>query len=454
MNEHLNQLCREYPAIDRMLRQYGENTLEEYLKNLQHKSLPGIFPAEDLLEEVRKYLTPFFGEEIAAEAASVIDRRRCISTANHHHMAFEVKSVQENLLYDRWLRIHGETGNVVPFFAASDVNMTNVFYPRGVVVYDCNLPEKRMRLPIFPWKLKRTCIAGLPGISREMVERAQNRLDEEKEKGTISSGMYNGLSDFYENVLLSDSVQKHRSFREQTTVINGMMSGRYFRDRSPLYLWMDLETIATGLFRKDIECKEGILYQMLFCPQIRNSLLKNLNGISGCWTDRSAGTHFFWGLDDRAIMFPLYLEGENSMEVLKGINSLGEEIRIHFTEESLCENLKERKIIPALLITFLEIYFLRDFTVLGGFYQPEYLARMQEGLVRTFEELAIFERETEILRQKNSGVSMGLIFLKADRGDGVFPVSSAELMKNPIFTAEMDRNFSKSVMEAYEMLTF
>ena len=169
MNDHVLLLSQKYPAIAELVEKDGRSTINDYLRKIQHISLPDIMPSSDLLEEVRSYFVPFFGNEKAEEVSRIIRDNRCLSTSNHHHFAFEFMTVQETILYDSWLRIHGEKSSLVPFFAVKNVNLANTVYPRGMLIYDTLSPQGFLRLPLYPWKLRRQCVGGLHGISSEMV---------------------------------------------------------------------------------------------------------------------------------------------------------------------------------------------------------------------------------------------------------------------------------------------
>ena len=62
MSEPLTFLSRQYPAVADVLRRQGGQSLRDYLATIRHQSLPDILPAQDLLDAVRDYFTPFFGE--------------------------------------------------------------------------------------------------------------------------------------------------------------------------------------------------------------------------------------------------------------------------------------------------------------------------------------------------------------------------------------------------------
>ena len=452
MNEHIAELSRKYPAAAELLARHGDKTLRAYLGQLRHRPSPDILPSEDLLEAVEDYFTSFFGAETARECAEVLRRSRCMTTANHHHPAFEFMTVQDTILCDQWLRLQGETGEVVPVMACANLNLTSTLYPRGMVVYDCTLPEGRLRLPLYSWKLRRPCVAAIGGIVPEMVDNVLKRLPQEVRQGSITARMGDTLERFCREVLLSDQVQRYNTLRQQTTAINAMLSQRYFTDRCPQYLWMPMETITAKLLAKDLRSDGTLLHQMLFSMRLRATLLRELDGVAGCWTGDTGGTHFFWGLDSRNILFPLRLREEAGETVLAGCSSLGEDVRVPFTPRALAEGMREQTLLPGMFLCFLEMHFLRDFTVFGGYYQPTYLAQMRRGMVQAMRELGGFDEEAAVIEAKRSDMTLGLIYLLRSHGAGLFPVSTAELMERPVSTAEIEERLEMPVSEALAML--
>lgn len=452
MNEHIAELSHKYPAAAELLARHGDKTLRAYLGQLRHRPSPDILPSGDLLAAVEDYFTPFFGAKTAKECAAILRRSRCMTTANHHHPAFEYMTVQDTILCDQWLRLQGETGEVVPVVACANLSLTSTLYPRGMVVYDCTLPEGRLRLPLYSWKLRRPCVAAIGGIVPEMVDNVLKRLPQEVRQGSITARMGDTLERFCREVLLSEEVQRYDTLREQTTVINDMISQRYFTDRRPRYIWMPMETITARLLARDLRREGGILHQMLFREGLRTALLRELDGVAGCWEGNTGGTHFFWGLDSRGIRFPLRLWEEAGKTVLAGCSSLGEDVRVPFTPRALAEGMREQTLLPGMFLCFLEMHFLRDFTVFGGYYQPTYLAQMRRGMVQAMRELGGFDEEAAVIETKRSDMTLGLIYLLRSHGAGLFPVSTAELMERPVSTAEIEERLEMPVSEALAML--
>lgn len=79
-----------------------------------------------------------------------------------------------------------------------------------------------------------------------------------------------------------------------------------------------METLTARLLERDLRMEDALTCQMLFRQELRASLLRELNGVSGCWTGDAGGTHFFWGLDRRTVLFPLRLrESAGTAELLE-----------------------------------------------------------------------------------------------------------------------------------------
>ncbi len=454
MNENITMPFQKYPAVAKLCEKERKTKLADYLGRIGHSSLPSIMPLEDLTEEVESYFATFFNREIASKAAKVIGTHRCLSTANHHHFAFEYMTVQETILYDMWTRMQKEEASITPFFAASNVSISNTVYPRGMLIYDCSLPQRFFRLPIYHWKLTRQCVATLEGITSEMVARVKDRIGKEMHQGTFGPRMGDTLDSLCNDILLSNEVLKYDTLRDQTTVINAMLSERYFKNTKALYLWMPLETLATRLLFRDLRHEDGILYNILFCKELRSHILQNLNGVSGCWTEDTGGTHFFWGLDSRHILFPLRLTEKNGEAFLNGRNSLEEEVSIPFTKEAILDELERLTLLPGLFLCFLEIHFLRDFTVFGGYFQPTYLKQMAKGLAGSLRELGMFGKEASIIESKTNYMTLGLTYFFRENSRGKYPVSTAELLEEPISLDSLNDLLDITIEDSLSYIAF
>lgn len=88
----------------------------------------------------------------------------------------------------------------------------------------------------------------------------------------------------------------------------------------------------------------------------------------------------------------------------------------------------------------------------GGFYQPTYLAEMRRGLVRALRETGGYKEEAAIIEAKRNEMTLGLIYLLRSRESGSFPVSTAELLEQPVSMLEIEASLQVSVAAALEHL--
>ena len=93
--------------------------------------------------------------------------------------------------------------------------------------------------------------------------------------------------------------------------------------------------------------------------------------------------------------------------------------------------------------------FIKSF---GGFYQPTYLAEMRRGLVRALRETGGYKEEAAIIEAKRNEMTLGLIYLLRSRESGSFPVSTAELLEQPVSMLEIEASLQVSVAAALEHL--
>ena len=152
------------------------------------------------------------------------------------------------------------------------------------------------------------------------------------------------------------------------------------------------------------------------------------------------------------LMRPLFGLSGAGAAALAGQNSLGGAVTVPLTPRALTERLRDGSLLQGLFLCFLEAHFLRDFTVFGGFYQPTYLAEMRRGLVCALRETGGYETEAAIIEAKRSAMTLGLIYLLRSRESGSFPVSTAELLEEPVSMLEIEASLQVSIAAALEHL--
>ncbi len=147
--------------------------------------------------------------------------------------AFEYMTVQDTILCGRWLRTQGRDRGRSFRFCPVPTRGWTITSTRGYAGLRLPRREAACGCRFIRSKLRHACVAAVESISPDMVDNALNRLRQETRRGSCSLRTADALERFCREVLLSDRVQRCGTLREQTTVINAMLSQRYFTDRAP-----------------------------------------------------------------------------------------------------------------------------------------------------------------------------------------------------------------------------
>ena len=95
----LSQVCARSPVIKRTIDQYGQVSLDDYLRETQLICDSPLQPRNDLLEAVHRYVAPLLGEVIAEKAVQELQTLPAVVTAHHHGVDFQAQSVQTSLIF-------------------------------------------------------------------------------------------------------------------------------------------------------------------------------------------------------------------------------------------------------------------------------------------------------------------------------------------------------------------
>ena len=77
---------------------------------------------------------------------------------------------------------------------------------------------------------------------------------------------------------------------------------------------------------------------------------------------------------------------------------------------------------------------------------------MSDGLVKSLRKLNVFEKEASIIEKKTNYLSLGLTYLLRSNNERNYPVSTAELLEEPIKTQLVDEKLKITTIEDSLML--
>lgn len=454
INKYQGQIFESTPLLKSVIEQHKNETLKTFVQGISGKRVSDIEDSEDIKRAVIEYLEPLFSREFAVKAAEVADRQRCILTANHHEVEFCVQSVQGNMLYEYWLHKNGEREGIIPIFSNTTVNMSNTNFPRGMIIYNKVNGGMPLKIPIFPFKYRNSMIAAADSFDEKMVKTAIGTVEKEMRAGRLSGKTGDVACEILREVYLADSVLEQEKYSLQIVKANRILSERYMEDGKSRYVYIELEAIASKLIEKDLNRDDSMLSFILWNEDVRLMLFKKLDGKTGCWDEAGHGTFLFWGVDERRRRFSLKLSNVSGKWMWTGQDMNGGKHQFPFTKEGILENMSNGNIVPCLFLTFFEIGFVRDYTLIGGCFQKTYLNDMLCGLIRTLQYSKGWEREIEILQKKESYYLSGPMFLVRGKTDGTYPAGSVELWEKPLKRQEFLQLMETDMSRAHEIGMF
>lgn len=404
VEQTLTHLCFQSPVIKRILENYGQVTLADYLRQALLVCKDPLQPRDDLFEVVYRYAAPLLGEKIAVKVIQELKILPAVLTVNHHGVDFLAQSVQGSLIFSL-RKIGNNTAETVPVFACGNIALNNPTYPRGLLLYHADPQSAKLtlpiRLPIFPDRYKRKIVTVVEAFDSKMLAGFEHRFDlmfrEKKITEDLAFTVKKIISEDYRN----PDVIKLKSYSQQAVVLNNLIWKRFYREavHATEMVCLELEQIAIQLLQADLYNESSLMWQIMFNPTLRTQVLSQLDGTKACW-DRAklakrtclssdiidntsgSGTIFFWGVDDDGYRIPLLLVGSGRQAMLQGRDDRGKLWSFYFNKQDVIGGLKTGRLLPSLFTCYSTIGFARGVSCCGGYFQAQYLPAIQNGLVR------------------------------------------------------------------------
>lgn len=430
---YLDIVCQHLPVVNRIIDQYGDVSLAEYLQKLiliSEKTAQSYQKRDDLLDVVYRYVAPLLGESLAQRAVRDLAEHPVVLTANHHGVDYFSQSMQGSLIFSLNAITEAISATTILIFSFGNIPLNNSTYPRGLLLYHVlptQLETLPKRLPLFPDKLKRCMVSVTPAFDQTMVHRAEERFDNMIYDGQISPKLAEPLHEIFREDYRDASVITLPTYSQQAVVLNNRIWKRLFSELStvPEMVYLESEKIARALLESDLSNPKSLAWSVMFDPILREFILKKLDGIRGCWKLKGlaqrlrlknlseaqreeildgCGTVFFWGIDPTGRRIPLHLQTEGSHPaLLRGIDDYNNIWEFPYTPEAIIAKLHENKLLSSLFTCFLTLSFARGLVCVGGCLQGEYLLEMQRGLVSALQNIPRYQDVALFVAQVPTG---------------------------------------------------
>jgi hypothetical protein len=411
--DYLEVTCQRSSIVNHAIDEYGDMSLKDYLKMLQPNQDGSYQGREDLVGIVYRYTKELLGETIASRTASDLAENPIILTANHHGVDYFSHSFQASLLCSLAKRLNPTPLKTVPVLSCANIPLDNATYPQGMLFYLVKPAQLEMlpkKLPVFPNRLRRQLVSSAPAFDKEMVSRAEKRLNKMISGGEISSILKDATGTILSEDYCNPYVMDQPGYSKQAVLLNNLIWKRLFQEenqRSEL-VYLELEKIVGKVLQFDLKNKNSLIWKVMFDPVLRKAVLDELDGARACWNlsqlkkrmhfsklknsdkikSNGCGTIFFWGINDAGRRVPLHLVSYgNKKAFFIGIDDHNNLFELAFTPETILAALNECRLLPSLFTCFLVLSFARGVKCIGSYFQAEYLPNMQKGLINALRKI-------------------------------------------------------------------
>ncbi len=453
---YFDLVCKYAPVIKKSLADNGSRSIADYVNSYSLPQEPGYQKKDDLFEKVYEYLSPLQGTAIANQVVQDLTDTPWALTANHHGVDFFAQSVQSSLLFSLILSSQIPRASTIPIFACGNIPLNNLTYPRGMLLYhgtDNTLEDIPQKIPVFSDKVKHSTVSVTEPIDKTQLRRASKRVNQMVQQGTISTGFSDIIQDIFEKEYADPHVQGLKNYSAQSVVLNQRIWKRLYSNSQTAMnmVYMELETIVGKLLEIDLYNPQSLISLLMFNPAVRNALMEDLDGRSACWqADKlrkrikgdftagatkkqfvNCGTHFFWGVDNKKKLIPMYLDSQGANHILlRGKDDRGKGYSIPFDPCTIGEALKQKYLMPSLFTCYATLSFARGINCIGGYYQSEYLPVMQKKVVNVLKKTATLEDVAVQIEKVNtasylSGMQM---VMTGDADHGLIPAGPVEII--------------------------
>ena len=391
---YLRQLETLVPAVLSPCRgENGKRTLSSLSENLAgYVPPPTLQGRDDLIELAAIKTRDLLGRETAGMLRRSLEESFTALTASHQAINALPDFMQGMLVYSLRMLSDGQegSGRALPVFAAGGVPMSDFTYPCGILMGRPRRPGTTAgaRFKLFKPKARKTLVTRHPAFTAADLALARSQ---------VSSGKWlwfeeRALGTVLDEILAQPSVLGQGLYSHQCTVINAQLWTRLFKPglRIPPLVMLDKLELERDLLLGDLHNANSLVHAILFEPELRAVIARNLNGGRGCWTcrnldDRSApaqGSLFFWGIDREGRMFPLSLDHKRNRLIAASDPSF----TLPLMRDAVTDALRANRILPGLFLGFAALALARGLLCCGGVFQTGYLRHMRAMTVACLRE--------------------------------------------------------------------
>ena len=377
--ERMLEVCASSDHMVKECLEKGDITIDEFLniqagKAKKNNEVTPLRSSEDIKAQAVRMTAKLIGDEAADGIRDALDMN-AICTADHHGAIFCAQSFQGDILFSILIKKLGNRGRYVPIFSASQVELENATYARGICAYSS--PEDKLLFPLFPAKYSVTLASHADPVNRDMTARFRKRFIEgcETRDRSHDAGLKNALDTILRSTYESAGAMAGESFVDQASLAGAALSDLIFPGDDGLrFVYLENEEIIKPALYEELHDRNSIIARILYDDKTRIAFVDTVTD-----DDISFGGLLFRSVDEkgRKILLSLTKDGR-----LEGRDWHGLSVTYDTDPDTLTELMEKRLLIPGIFTCALISFFERGITWYGGMFQSCYLPVWQRDFTR------------------------------------------------------------------------
>lgn len=418
------------PVLRMILSEYGDKPIKEYVEHRLVSETKCPFPSRqhEFFSVFRVEVERIFGREIADRAVEQMKTCFSVSTADHHGPLTSPFFINPNLLCAAVSEMKSEVSSDLKkefliTFPCANVSFNNSSFPRGLLYHLSGMDSSdntrvvTERLSFVSAKNRLSSLYGAPAYRKEDVMKFYPEIDRQMTEFRVPRTLVKKLRSVVSEIYENEDVMLQSNFSDQMTLSNFFLWRKFFPDgQIPCdLLYLSMENIATDLLLQFHIKKGTILDQVIFDAQFEPFVKRHFNGIQGAFDlERRQGTYLFWGL----------LPGRNYIIALEKVGNelVGDDgkFRVPYTREAIAQALRDKKLVPGLLLDYMVLVFYYGLRCLGGFNQVNYLTSMKNAWISMMREIGIDDGLDGLEKVETDGLAGDMTIAYITDGFGKF----------------------------------
>lgn len=376
-----NQVFSEQSNVERIYLQSGELPFYAYMKSHVRENRNKIIKSRKsefisvIKEEVRRVL----GSEIADSVIRQLKANDSLSTVQHHAPLGHPNTLNATLANALpYLGMNDPEYQNVLVLACAGVSFNNAQFPRGHLFHSFKDGLVSLdQFTFFGHTVDPRPVMYHHAYDYEDILKIKNLLAQSKREGEIGEEVYQKIVTIVDQIYGSPHALSLNDYADQITITNYWLFKEIFRDYKknvPNLVYLAQENIALNLLTEYHLDNPTAIHKMIFEQEVLDLVEKYFNGIQGAFSKKTKeGTFLFWGMPKgQKLRVQLWRKGD-FLEDEEGA------FRVELKPEKIREAIKNKELIPSVMLTFSIIACYYGFMLGGGHFQTQYLNQMKDA---------------------------------------------------------------------------